>query len=73
MTHDRRESARIGRFHLVVALLVLMASVSAWQRKEKTPAGSIRYAVDSAWPKPLPAPKDADGQTHHWRRVGELH
>ena len=53
---------------LLVLLLLVVASIgaSAWQRRNDPPAGEMRYAVDPAWPRPLPAPRNASGQTQQW-------
>src|SRR5262249_42598655 len=55
-----------GRLHLGIACIVLLGAAAFWQQKPIAEAGPLRYQVDAAWPKPLPAPKDAAGQTHQW-------
>lgn len=57
---------RVGRIHVVVAMSMLLAGVGLWQGDPLAQEGPYTYKVDPTWPKPLPAPKDAAGQTHQW-------
>ena len=58
--------ARFGRLHLAGAFIIVAVAVGLWQGPPRAQEGAVRYQVDPGWPKPLPAPKDAAGQTHQW-------
>lgn len=57
---------RFGRVQFAVAFAALMVTVGIWQRPPHAQQPSLSYQVDPAWPKPLPAPRDAEGQTRQW-------
>lgn len=57
---------RFGRFQLMGTFILLTVAVAIWQQPPAAQEGALTYRVDPAWPKPLPAPKDAAGQTHQW-------
>ena len=57
---------KLGRPQVTAACLLLLAAVAFWPPKPGAAQGALKYEVDAAWPKPLPAPTDASGQTHQW-------
>lgn len=57
---------RLGRLQFAVAFAALMVIVGIWQQPPHAQQGALRYQVDPAWPKPLPAPRDGEGQTRQW-------
>ena len=63
---DKLSGVRIGRFQILLLLVAASIGASAWQGRNDSPPGVVRYAVDPSWPKPLPAPQDAAGQTQQW-------
>ena len=56
---------RVGRVQMTGIFFLLILAVGVWQQPP-TAQGGPKYEVDPAWPKPLPAPKDTQGQTHQW-------
>ena len=66
MKRKRTRVARFGRLHLAAAFIIVAVAVGLWQGPPSAQEGAVRYQVDPGWPKPLPAPKDAAGQTHQW-------
>ena len=64
---DKRRGVRLGgRIHVLLLLVVASIGASAWQRGNDAPVVAVRYVVDPAWPRPLPAPRNASGQTQQW-------
>src|SRR5262245_48895830 len=57
-------SVRFGRLQLAGTFILL--TLAAAGQRPAAQEGSLGYRVDPAWPKPLPAPRDAAGQTHQW-------
>jgi hypothetical protein len=57
---------RLNRIYTVGVLIAFLMGLKMWQGDPSAATGSFKYQVDPAWPKPLPAPKDAAGQTHQW-------
>jgi hypothetical protein len=54
--------------YLGVVLLALVIALGLWHTPTKAASAMHvpRYKVDPFWPKPLPAPKDANGVPHQW-------
>ena len=63
---DSHRRVRPGRHHVLLLVVVASIGASAWQGRNDAPAGAIQYVVDPAWPKPLPAPRNAAGQSQQW-------
>jgi DNA-binding beta-propeller fold protein YncE len=63
---DRHRRVRPGRLHVLMLLGVASIGASAWQSRNDPPGDAMTYAVDPAWPRPLPAPKSGAGQTQQW-------
>ena len=59
---DKHRRVRPGRLHVLLLLGVASVGASAWQSGND----AMTYAVDPAWPRPLPAPKNDAGQTQQW-------
>ena len=57
---------RFGRLQFAAGCFLLLIAVAYWQQQPGAAEGPLKYQVDAAWPKPLPAPKDSAGQTHQW-------
>jgi len=57
---------RLGRLHLAAGFGVLVMAAGLWPPAPHAQHSAIVYQVDPAWPRPLPAPRDGDGQTHQW-------
>jgi len=65
MSLKQRRVVRFGRVPMTGLFILLVLAVGVWKQPRAQENG-LSYKVDAAWPKPLPAPKDADGQTHQW-------
>jgi len=63
---DRHRRVRPGRVHVFPLLVVASIGASAWQSRNDPAGDKMTYVVDPAWPRPLPAPKNAAGQTQQW-------
>ena len=57
---------RFGRFYLAAAFMIVAVTVGFWQGPPRAQGDMVSYQVDPGWPKPLPAPRDAEGQTRQW-------
>jgi len=59
-------AVRLGRVPVAAIFIAVLVAVGFRQQPPSAQQGSLRYQVDPVWPKPLPAPRDAAGQTHQW-------
>ena len=64
MDRKQRRTVGVARGSIAGLFILILVGVAVWHPPPQAQEAGLVYQVDPWWPKPLPAPKDAQGQTH---------